>query len=417
MASASSLLGLVSQLQSLESSFAAILMEAAMKLANLTDANIFFLVETPQGRKFSGKRHLCDLYVGGELAPVGDDVEFEIDPSISAIHERIVAGGGGGGEGGLEEYGVDDAFDAGDSFLDDDFFSFQGEASTTSSWKAPPPNSSSQHQHSSFPTSSRKSKRPVISNGTMNSPVKRFKSINCKMEPVFDGQRPNNIDNPSATPSKNGNSGAGGKEAYSVPFTDSAASGNDGSHAGAHHSAANSVNGAVAPSISSNHITNGELFETGGEYDVSVVANSMLPEAKVTAFAGIVDPSVYVKGSVQNRLAVSVCYDFGKILAELRPPNLSNEGAKAFLKANFDRWVLQYGNLRSFLDVMIPNGNPEKGVQYSVMGMFRKAARSGYGCSKKNRGSAAKPYKDQPQLSLEYRLLAPKENESISWAG
>ena len=88
MASASSLLGLVSQLQSLESSFAAILMEAAMKLANLTDANIFFLVETPQGRKFSGKRHLCDLYIGGELAPVGDDVEYEIDPTVSAIQEK-----------------------------------------------------------------------------------------------------------------------------------------------------------------------------------------------------------------------------------------------------------------------------------------------------------------------------------------
>jgi len=70
MTSAQSLLGLVSQLQSMETSFAAILMEAAMKLSALTDANIFVLIDSQDGRKFSGKRYLCDSYMSGSYCPM-----------------------------------------------------------------------------------------------------------------------------------------------------------------------------------------------------------------------------------------------------------------------------------------------------------------------------------------------------------
>ena len=369
MASASSLLGLVSQLQSLESSFAAILMEAAMKLANLTDANIFFLVETPQGRKFSGKRHLCDLYIGGELAPVGDDVEYLVDPSISAIQERVVSGAEGGGAAGgggdfLDESLLEaESFDAGDMFFEPDFLndsSFHEELPGTGKLRKilPVPGGKSTgkrfRRSNNAASSSRKSKRPVIStsNGP-SSPSKRFKS-NCKMEPFYDDQLKDN----DAT-SLEANQVTNGPEAAT----------HNGNRAGA----------SAGP-------TNGDMFETGGEYDLASIAHARMPHTKLTAFSSIDNPSVYVKGSVENRLAVSVCYDFGKSLAELRPPNLTDDEGKAFLKANFDRWILQYDNLRSFLDVMIPNGNPEKGVQFSFMGMLRKAARSGYGCSKKNWG-------------------------------
>ena len=50
MSSVDNILGLVSHLHSMESSFSAILIEAAMKLASLTDANLFILVETKDGR-------------------------------------------------------------------------------------------------------------------------------------------------------------------------------------------------------------------------------------------------------------------------------------------------------------------------------------------------------------------------------
>ena len=49
MTSVDNILGLVSHLHSMESSFSAILIEAAMKLASLTDANLFILVETKDG--------------------------------------------------------------------------------------------------------------------------------------------------------------------------------------------------------------------------------------------------------------------------------------------------------------------------------------------------------------------------------
>ena len=88
MTSSSNLLNLVSQLQSMEMSFTSILMETAMKLSALTDASIFVLVETADGRKISGKRHLCDAYMSGSLIPTGQDVEFEVNPLITALQER-----------------------------------------------------------------------------------------------------------------------------------------------------------------------------------------------------------------------------------------------------------------------------------------------------------------------------------------
>ena len=51
---ASNLIGLVNQLQHMESAFAAVLMEAAFKLSSLTETNVFILVETAEMRKFGG---------------------------------------------------------------------------------------------------------------------------------------------------------------------------------------------------------------------------------------------------------------------------------------------------------------------------------------------------------------------------
>jgi len=88
MASSGSLMGFVNQLQNLELQMASILMEAAMKLASMTDASVFILVEHSGGRYFSGKRHLCDSYLNHRLSPVGNDVEMEVNPEISALQER-----------------------------------------------------------------------------------------------------------------------------------------------------------------------------------------------------------------------------------------------------------------------------------------------------------------------------------------
>jgi len=94
MSSVDNILGLVSHLHSMESSFSAILIEAAMKLASLTDANLFILVETKDGRRFAGKRHLCNQYTSGGLAPVGSDLEMEVDPSVIGLRARYVGSQG-----------------------------------------------------------------------------------------------------------------------------------------------------------------------------------------------------------------------------------------------------------------------------------------------------------------------------------
>ena len=48
---ATSLLELASRIQSMELSCTTILMETAMKLASLTDANVFMVVDTQEGRR------------------------------------------------------------------------------------------------------------------------------------------------------------------------------------------------------------------------------------------------------------------------------------------------------------------------------------------------------------------------------
>merc|ERR1719374_495864 len=64
------------------------LMELALKLSSLTDASIFLLVETQEGRRFAGKRHLCDAYSRNCLSPLASDVELEFDPTVSTLHHR-----------------------------------------------------------------------------------------------------------------------------------------------------------------------------------------------------------------------------------------------------------------------------------------------------------------------------------------
>jgi hypothetical protein len=88
MSSSLGLLDLANHLHNLESSFGKILIEAAVKLSQLTDINLFILMETPEGRKFSGKRHLCESYIEGRLHPIGNDVELVVDTGLETVSEK-----------------------------------------------------------------------------------------------------------------------------------------------------------------------------------------------------------------------------------------------------------------------------------------------------------------------------------------
>jgi len=91
MATSQSLLGLVTQLHNMDEVVNSTLMETALKLSSLTDASIFLLIETQEGRRFAGKRHLCDAYTRNSLKSLANDVELEFNPTVTALRHRQAA--------------------------------------------------------------------------------------------------------------------------------------------------------------------------------------------------------------------------------------------------------------------------------------------------------------------------------------
>ena len=85
MSSPQSLLDLVTRLQHIEQNITDILLEAAMKMSSLTDSSVFILVETQEGRKFSGVPHMCDAYRNSQLTPKDTDVECLVDLKSKTI--------------------------------------------------------------------------------------------------------------------------------------------------------------------------------------------------------------------------------------------------------------------------------------------------------------------------------------------
>ena len=86
---AQKLLGVVNGLQMLEDNFLKVLMEAALKLASVTDVPVFILCETQDGRRFAGQSELCQLYRNGALLPAEADVEMEINVGNCELRERF----------------------------------------------------------------------------------------------------------------------------------------------------------------------------------------------------------------------------------------------------------------------------------------------------------------------------------------
>jgi len=81
---------LMVQLHSIESAVTTHMLESVSKLASLTDANYFILVETPEGRKFTGKKYLCDAYLQHQLVPRGLEYEVEFGAAVPSVQLRHV---------------------------------------------------------------------------------------------------------------------------------------------------------------------------------------------------------------------------------------------------------------------------------------------------------------------------------------
>ena len=57
-----------------------------MKVSSLTDSSLFILVETQEGRKFSGNARLCDAYRNARLLPTDADVECHVDLNSTSVN-------------------------------------------------------------------------------------------------------------------------------------------------------------------------------------------------------------------------------------------------------------------------------------------------------------------------------------------
>jgi len=87
-ASQASILGLLPHLKAMESSIVSMIMELTAKLASLTDAAVFVLVEDADQRKFCGHTHLIESYLGGSLIPLGNDLEMQVNLESSVAPKR-----------------------------------------------------------------------------------------------------------------------------------------------------------------------------------------------------------------------------------------------------------------------------------------------------------------------------------------
>lgn len=80
------LTAIIDQITRMENSLVNILLETAVKLSTLTDANIFVMVESAGGRKWAGRKSLRDEYVRGMLKPSTKDVE--VTETVSSMPQE-----------------------------------------------------------------------------------------------------------------------------------------------------------------------------------------------------------------------------------------------------------------------------------------------------------------------------------------
>ena len=78
------------QIKAIENSFMNILMEAAYKMSKLTQSQMFVLIESPEGRTFTGSPNLCQAYSTGDgLFAHDSDVHLGLDDGLKPDETEI----------------------------------------------------------------------------------------------------------------------------------------------------------------------------------------------------------------------------------------------------------------------------------------------------------------------------------------
>jgi hypothetical protein len=83
----SNLHSLVTQLAEVESAFINILTQAALKLSELSNAEVFLLVKGASGSFYSGSESLCNAYEGRTLVPSSSH-EKKIPKEVTCKHKE-----------------------------------------------------------------------------------------------------------------------------------------------------------------------------------------------------------------------------------------------------------------------------------------------------------------------------------------
>jgi len=398
MASPSNLLGLVSQLQNLEHSLTGLLMEMVVRISSLTDTKAFLLMETQEGRKICGHRQLCQQYLQGSLAPVASDFLFDVDASISSLRpvasfERGVENGGGlcGGGSNLNIGDINDgigvnAIDAGinggvNGITGNDALAYRNHSFSSRKRKHPKSSTQPLNQRP-IPLNQRQETQqlPPASPANADSDVIVVKAEDddsnwdevIRMTEVV----------PTDDPDLNG-----------IPFEVNALvpTGNrEASNQISRSSAEESVNGHRE------HDLNEENYVEAVETKLSV--------DKLEVVKTINTENACMKGNVEYKLVTSLCYDFGKALAETKSfIHVDNARRKTFHDAHFDKWIAQFGSLTPFFQTRCHNGRPEGGQTCTFLGLIRHVSRKAFLQRISRDEKMKETLKTMPVAALQYK--------------
>jgi len=331
MAAASNLIGLVNQLQNLEASFTAILLEAALKLSALTETNVFVLVETSELRKFGGSPHLCESYASSRLNPLGNDVQVSLAHRGSSLIEHTI------------NQSIPVETDVG-------FSAFKTNHSISHSQNNPTVRSEPQTPtliRTVTPSRKRVANKSIAAlpaPSTPKSPKLDLK-LECKVE-----QRLDHADQSPASPLSDGDS--------DIIFEDE----HIASDFNPQPQTSYPLNGVPINQVQSNTVSwTQEFFEQNNKGDwIAEFMNSV----KARSLQAFDDPAIGERESVPHKIMSSVIYELGKMSSMNCPyADRKSQECRQYFDDVLQRFWSQFPNIAKYADLRVQR---HKGISTSM---------------------------------------------------
>jgi len=319
MASANSLLGLVSQLQSMEATFTSIFLESILKLSSLTDAKVFVLVESQEGRRVAGADHLCQAFAEGSLGPDPADLEVFLEqPNVYALGERPLVG-----------------------------------ARRPAAFSSPRINGSisSANRKRTFSPLNRSDHPPRPIKERRSAPVEAFKkepdiqAFNTSDLDAFDGEV---VDQGVEDENQQNGDHEVSTEDFGHIEDDtfaeiifSKSSKDDGD------STSSIPKSFFSPTVGDVHsvVPHGSGLHSFSSSDLAFIDDFLATNHKVQPVQAIRDNSVTEKSSVENKVTLSLIYDFAKCLFANCPfQHFKDDGFKEFFETSFEKFWDHFPN-------------------------------------------------------------------------